>query len=346
MTEQTRDSILDLAELEEQLSEPSPGVIETMRRLEGDLILLGVGGKMGPTMARMAKRASETAGVERRVIGVSRFSAAGLEQQLQEHGIETIRCDLLDPKAVAALPDVQNVLYMVGMKFGTTGQEPLTWAMNVAVPALVAQRYAGANIVAMSTGNVCGMSSVSAGGAKEPDTLEPVGEYAMSALGRERIFEHYALAGDTPTALIRLYYAVEMRYGVPVDIAQRIWRGENIDLTMGYASIIWQGDANAHTLQAFGHVATPARAINVSGPAIVRIRDMAERLGQLMDRTPEFTGSETDTALVCNTSLSQRLFGKPRVALDTMYGWIADWVMRGGESLGKPTHFEDRDGKF
>mgnify|MGYP005862398443 CR=1 FL=1 len=346
MTTSLPDSIQDTAQLETLLSEPTPGVVEAMGRLEGDLMLLGAGGKMGPTMARMAKRASDAAGNARRVIAVSRFSAPGVAARLQEQGVEVRSCDLLDMEALNALPDVANIVYIAGMKFGTTGQEPLTWAMNTALPTLVSHRFPGVNLSAMSTGNVYGLSSVALGGAKETDPLDPVGEYAMSALGRERIFEYYAQQHHTPTAMIRLYYAVELRYGVPVDVARRIWEGASVDLSMGYASIIWQRDANAHTLQALEHTGVPARPINVSGSDIVRLRDLATCLGQHLDREPIFTGTESETALVCDTTQSQKRFGKPTVDLDTMCRWIADWVKHGRENLGKPTHFEDRQGKF
>jgi nucleoside-diphosphate-sugar epimerase len=340
------ESIRDIDQLDELLSEPTEGVIDTMRRMKGDLLILGVGGKMGPTLARMAKRASDIAGVDRRVIGVSRFSDDTLPRELESHGVETIRCDLLDPNAVRQLPDAPNVLYMVGLKFGTQNNQALTWAMNTVVPTVVAQRYAGANTVAMSTGNVYGLYDVTTGGARETDPLRPVGEYAMSAVGRERVFEFFANQYHTPTALIRLYYAVEMRYGVPVDIAQWVYNQQPINLSMGYASMIWQGDANAHTLQAFDHAATPARPINVAGPSIVNVRDLAERFGKRMGIEPIFQGEPENTALVCNTSQSQNLFGQPRIAVNLMVDWIADWVMRDQPRHGKPTHFENRIGDF
>lgn len=333
-------------QLDDALSAPPVRLVEMMRRIDGDLVILGVGGKMGPTLARMARRAADAAGKPRRIIGAARFSEAGLERQLQQCGVETIRCDLLDLDSLRRLPDAPNIVYLVGMKFGTTGREAQTWAINTAVPTLVSQRYRGVRMVALSSGNVYGLSSIARGGAKEADGLEPVGEYAMSAVGRERIFQHYAEAHSTPTAIIRLFYAFELRYGVPVDIAQKIVRGEAIDLAMGHASVIWQGDANAQALLALEHVATPARPINVSGPRIVRIRDVAQRLAARLGREPRFTGVEADSAIVCDTSLSQQLFGPPEVELDQALDWVADWVQRGGASLGKPTHFEDRRGRF
>src|SRR2546426_11108791 len=241
-------------QLEDLLSEPTPGVIETLGRLEGDLILLGVAGKMGPTLARMAKRASDLAKVQRRVVGVSRFSSREQETQLQAHGIETIRCDLLDEESIARLPEVLNVIYMVGFKFGATGQEATTWAMNSYLPGVICRKFRRSKIVAFSTGNVYGLTPVSGGGSRETDVPNPVGEYAMSALGRERVCEYFSRSLKIPMALIRLNYAAELRYGVLVDLAQRVWAEQPIDLAMGYFNTIWQGDANAMTLQAFGHV--------------------------------------------------------------------------------------------
>lgn len=350
-------TINDVDQLDDLLSTPTEAVIQTMARMQGDLIILGAGGKMGPTLARMAKRASDAAGVNRRVIAVSRFSDSALPQQLQSHGVETIPCDLLNPTAIAQLPDAPNILYMAGLKFGTQNNQPLTWAMNTIAPALVAQRYPGANTVAMSTGNVYGLSNIAAGGARETDTLQPVGEYAMSAVGRERVFEYYATQNSTPdkptpatpatpTAIIRLYYAVEMRYGVPVDIAQWVHQQKPIDLAMGHASLIWQGDANAHILQAFDQVSTPAQPINVAGPNIVSIRNIAQQLGAHMGVEPIFTGTEGPTALACNTSLSQKHFGQPAVSLDQLLKWIADWITHDKPRHNKATHFENRAGDF
>ncbi|MHC4997169.1 MAG: NAD-dependent epimerase/dehydratase family protein [Planctomycetota bacterium] len=339
-------SITDVVQLEDLLSEPTEGVIDTMRRMEGDLIMLGVGGKMGPTLARMARRASDAAGVDRRVIAVSRFADDALPRRLESNGIEAIRCDLLDTDAVRQLPDAPNVLYMVGLKFGTQENQALTWAMNTVVPSTVAQRYPGANTVAMSTGNVYGLVDIAAGGSRESDTLRPVGEYAMSAVGRERVFEFFARRHDTPTALIRLYYAVEMRYGVPVDIAEWVHARRSIDLSMGYTSLIWQGDANAYTLQSFDRVSNPAQPINVAGPSIVSVRAMAEGIGERMGIEPIFEGEEAPTALACDTSLARGWFGEPRVSLDQMLTWIADWVTRDMPRHGKPTHFENRVGDF
>lgn len=342
----TPQSIASVEALEDLLSQPTDGVIETLRRLEGDILVLGVAGKMGPTLARMARRASDAAGARRRVIGVARFSDARQQSVLQEHGVDTIRCDLLDETAVTALPDAPNIVFMAGMKFGSTGQEALTWAMNCYLPAIVCKRYPRSRIVAFSTGNVYGLTPVTGGGSLETDAPNPLGDYAMSCLGRERIFEHFSRRLGIPMAMIRLNYACELRYGVLVDIARRVWAGETVDVEMGHLNTIWQTDANAMTLQAFDHLASPPRVLNITGPERLSVRDMATKLGALMNKRVTFSGSESPTALLANAALAQRLFGPPRVSVEQMLQWIADWVMRGGASLGKPTHFESRDGKF
>jgi hypothetical protein len=339
-------SIPNVEALDDLLSEPTAGVVDTLGRLEGDLILLGVAGKMGPTLARMAKRASEAAGVRRRILGVARFSNASHEAELRAHGIETIRCDLLDPVQLAALPEVANVVYMTGMKFGSTGQEALTWAMNCYLPGMVSQKFRRSRIVAFSTGNVYGLTPVHLGGSRESDPLCPVGEYALSCLGRERIFEHFSRALNIPITLLRLNYATEMRYGVLVDLAQRIQAGQTIDLSMGHLNAIWQADANAMALQALDHVSSPPFVVNLAGPELLSVRRVSEQFGQLLNKTVTFRGSELPDALLNNGQLGHRLFGYPRVGVEQMVGWIADWVSRGGASLGKPTHFEVRDGRF
>lgn len=340
------DSIRDVDQLEDLLSEPTEGVVETFARLNGDLIVLGVAGKMGPTLARMARRASDAAGVARRIYGVARFTDAALSAQLERAGIEPIRADLLEPGALDRLPEVPNVLYLAAMKFGSTGQEARTWAMNCFLPGLVARRYPSSRIVAFSTGNVYGLVPVTSGGSKETDPPRPEGEYAMSCLGRERIFEYHSRENGTPTALIRLNYATEMRYGVLVDIAQRVQAGEPVDLSMGYLNAIWQGDANAMTLRAFDHVASPSAIFNVTGPETLRVLEVAERFGAILGRPVTFRGTEAPDALLNDARRTLDLFGPPRVVADRMIVWIADWVRRGGPSLDKPTHFESRDGRF
>ena len=338
-------TIDDIQKLEDLLSEPSPGALDVIRQLDGDLTILGVAGKMGPTLARMAKRASDEAGKPRRVIGVARFSNPAVATELQRHGIETIVADLLDPDQVARLPDAANVLWMGGMKFGTTGQEALTWAMNTYAPALICSKFRGSRIVAFSTGNVYGLSPVIRGGCLEGDPLNPVGEYSLSAVGRERIFEYFGRTFSIPMAILRLNYAVEMRYGVLVDLARKVFANEPIDVSMGYLNAIWQGDANAMALQAFGHLATPPCVLNITGP-ILSVRRVAESFAALFDKPVTIVGTEAPDALISNPRESHRLFGPPRIDADRMMQWIAAWVKRGGPSLDKPTHFESRDGKF
>ncbi len=332
--------------LESLLSEPTPHAIETLAKLDGDLILLGVAGKMGPTLARMAQRAFEAAGVTRRVIGVARFSEPGSEDRLKAMGIETIRCDLLDPAQVARLPEVRNVLAMFGMKFGSTGQESRTWAMNALAPAYVCERYRQSRIVAFSTGNVYGLTPVALGGSRETDSLTPTGEYAMSCVGRERIYEHHSRTCNIPMALLRLNYATEMRYGVMVDIATKVWNGETIDLSMGHFNAIWQADANAAALSAFAYLANPPTIWNLAGPETLSVQRVAEEFGTILGKPAHFKGTESADAFLSNAQLSHRLLGYPRASAAQMIAWIADWVSRGGATLGKPTHFEDRKGKY
>jgi nucleoside-diphosphate-sugar epimerase len=339
-------SIADTQHLEDLLSEPTERVIATLARLEGDIIVLGVNGKMGPTLARMARRASEAAGIRRRIIGVSRFSSGNLEAQLQEQAIETIRCDLLDTKQLEALPDAANVVTMVGMKFGSTGQEALTWAINSYLPGMICQKFGRSRIVAFSTGNVYGLTPVCLGGSLETDPPRPEGEYALSCVGRERIYEHFSRTLNIPMALLRLNYAVEMRYGVLVDLAHKVYTGQTVDLSMGNFNALWQGDANAMALSALGELANPPFVVNLAGPELLSVRRIAENFGQLFGKTVLFSGQEAPDALLSNGQMGHRLFGYPRVGVQQMVHWIADWVRRGGESLGKPTHFEERDGKF
>jgi nucleoside-diphosphate-sugar epimerase len=339
-------SIATVDDLEEALSRPSESAVAALGRLEGDLLVLGVNGKMGPTLARMAARASAAAGVQRRVIGVSRFTTGDLESRLRTHGIETIRCDLLDPDQLSGLPDAANVIVMAGMKFGSTGQEALTWAINCHVPSLICTRFRRARIVAFSTGNVYGMTPIARGGSLECDPLVPQGEYSQSCLGRERIYEHFSRTWNIPMALLRLNYATELRYGVLVDVAQKVLAGATVDLTMGACNSIWQADANAMALCAFEHVASPPFVVNIAGPEMLSIRRVAEEFGRLFGKEVRMSGSESPDAFLSNGQKGHRLFGYPRVAPQQMMHWIADWLQRGGPTFGKPTHFEVRDGKF
>lgn len=340
------DRIENVEHLEDLLSEPTEAAVQTLGALDGDLIVLGVAGKMGPSLARMAVRASERAGARRRVIGVARFSEAGIEARLRAYGIETIRCDLLDPAQLDALPDAPNVVFMTGMKFGATGQEGRTWAMNCWLPGMVCRKYSSSRIVVFSTGNVYGLTPVASGGAVESDPLRPVGEYAQSCVGRERLFDYFGRSNDIPMSVLRLNYAVEMRYGVLVDIAQRVRQGHPVDVTMGHVNALWQADANAMALASFAHVETPPTILNLAGPELLSVRRIAEEFAQRFRQPLAVTGTESSDALLSNAQRAHRLFGYPRVSSGQMILWIADWLERGGETLGKPTHFEVRHGQF
>lgn len=334
--------IADLAALEELMSRPSPELVRALAAAPGDILVLGVGGKMGPTLARMAKRADPA----RRVIGVARFSEPGLRENLEAHGVDCIAADLLSRDALASLPDAPNIVFMAGRKFGSTGSEWLTWAMNAHVPALVAERFARSRIVAFSTACVYPFASTGGPGASEdmPPTA-PSGEYANSCVARERLFQHFSHAHGTPGRLLRLSYAIDMRYGVLHDVAQKVLHREPIDLAMGDANVIWQGEANDWALRTLAHCTTPTTALNLSGPR-VRIRDVARALGERLGIAPVLQGREADTAWLVDCSEAFRLFGQPQVTLDRMLDWTADWVQRGGASLNKPTHYEARDGKY
>jgi nucleoside-diphosphate-sugar epimerase len=301
---------------------------------------------MGPTLARMTKRAFDAAGVSRRVIGVSRFSSPDVASQLESWGVETVRCELLDRDALAALPEAANVIFMAGMKFGSTGQESLTWAMNSFLPGMVCERYPASRIAAFSTGNVYGLAPVAGGGSVEAASPSPVGEYAMSCLGRERIFEHFSRANRTRTSILRLNYATELRYGVLVDIAQRVHAGDAVPLSMGYLNAIWQGDACAMSLQSLALASSPPFVVNIAGPELLSVRHVAEQFGERLGKPVRFEGRESADAILSNSKQAQDLFGPPRVDAEQMISWIADWVARGGATLAKPTHFEERSGRF
>lgn len=335
-----------IEQLDELLSEPSELAVDVMRQLDGDLVVLGVGGKMGPTLARMAKKASQRAGVERRVIGVSRFSDADARRKLEAWDVETIKADLLDEQAVGALPDAANVIFMTGMKFGATGNASMTWAMNTHVPAIAARRYARSRIAAFSTGNVYPLVPVTSGGSVEADPMQPLGEYAMSVLGRERIFEHFSRTASIPMSLIRLNYACELRYGVLVDLAQKVWAEQPVDVSMGMFNVVWQADANAMALCSLGSCGIPPYVLNVSGPEMLSVRRVCEQFAQRFAKPVKFVGEESAHALLNNGQMGHQCFGYPRVSALRMIDWIADWIKRGGETLGKPTKFEVRDGQF
>ena len=339
----TPDSVSDLESL---LSEPPPAVVEMMSRLEGDLLLLGVGGKMGPSMARMAQRAVEEAGTKQRVIGVSRFSDTQLRGQLESWGLETIACDLLDPQAVGELPLAQNVIYLAGFKFGASQDPGRLWAMNCLAPALVSRRYRDSRLVAFSTGNVYRAVGADSGGSLEEDATEPHGEYAMAALGRERIFQYFSETLDIPMALLRLNYAHDLRYGVFVDVAQDLLAGNPVDISTAHVNIIWLADANAMTLRALEHCQAPLQVINMTGPETLNVRTVTEQLAAIMGVPATFTGEEGPTALLSNATRGIQLLGAPAVSAEQVIHWTADWVVNGRPLLNKPTKFQVQDGKY
>jgi nucleoside-diphosphate-sugar epimerase len=333
-------------QLEDLLSEPSPADARAMAEMEGDLIILGVAGKMGPSLARRARRACELGGVSKRIIGVARFSERETRDSLESAGIETVTADLLAPHALPGLPDAPNILYMAARKFGSTGAEHLTWAMNTLLPALVAERYAASRIVAFSTGNVYPLVPVTTGGATEELPPDPVGEYAQSALGRERIFEFFSRRNQTPVMLLRLNYAVELRYGVLLDIGQKVFDRRPVDVGMGYVNVIWQGDANSVALRSFGLCQSPPAVLNLTGPEILAVRGIARAFGERFGVEPVFQGTEADTALLSDAARCRKLFGCPLVTVEQMIEWVAEWIRMGGATLAKLTHFETRDGRF
>lgn len=331
----------------EALSEPGEKLIEIMSQLDGDIMILGAGGKMGPTMSRMARRATDAAGIKRRIIGVSRFSNASELVNLQSKGVETLRGDLLDANFVRSLPEVANVLYLVGMKFGGAAGLAETWTSNVYVAGLIADHFSGSRIVAMSTGNVYGLSPVDPGtGSAEREAPNPMGEYAMSALGRERVFQHFSELRRIPMAIIRLNYATEFRYGILVDLAKQVYREEPISLDMGYFNVIWQRDACDIVLRSLAFAATPPVILNVTGAERLSCRHVCERFGEIFGREVRLAGTESPTALLSDARMAVQLFGPPKVSLDSMLSMTADWIERGGETWDKPTRFQVRDGKF
>lgn len=335
----------DENELDELLSRPSEQVVDALGRLPGDVVVLGASGKMGPSLTRMVKRASDTAGLPRRIFGVARFTEGG-QERLEAEGIETIRCDLLDEEQVMRLPDAENVVFMAGRKFGSTGDEGLTWAMNAWLPTLVCRRYRGSRIVAFSTGNIYGLVPVDGGGSRETDVPQPVGEYAMSCLARDRLFGYFSRKNGTPVAVVRLNYACDLRYGVLVDLAQKIIEEQPIDLAMGYFNTIWQRDANALALRALAHAATPPWIVNVTGVETLSVREVCQRLGILLDKPVHYVDSESSTALLSDASLAVEEFGPPAMPAEQLIEWVANWIARGGRTLDKPTHFESLSGKY
>ena len=331
------------SELDDLLSTPRAETNAALAECPGDVVILGAGGKMGPTLARMVRRAATDS---RRVIAVSRWSSTSAERALNDAGVETVACDLLDRAAVDKLPDAPNVIFMPGQKFGTTGAPAMTWGMNTLVPANCAERYRDARIVAFSTGNVYALTPVADGGSRETDQLSPVGEYAASCLGRERVFELYADRYKTRVAIVRLNYAIDLRYGVLVDLALKVWRGDEVAVAMGHVNVIWQGDANRIAIECLPHASAPPFVVNVTGNEMLSVRQLAERFGERFGKVVRFTGSEREDALLSNTSRMRDRFAPPAVTIDEMIERVADWVTHDGPLLGKPTKFEARDGKF
>ncbi|QNL49286.1 NAD(P)-dependent oxidoreductase [Olivibacter sp. SDN3] len=336
----------DLMQLSQQSYTPSEDLLQDITKIDGDILLLGVGGKMGPSMAKLAKQAIDHTGQQKRVIGVSRFSEPSAQKDLKAAGIETIAADLLDEKQLASLPDAKNVIFLAGQKFGTTGNESFTWAMNTYLPGRVAERYRDANIVAFSTGNVYPFSTVVRGGACETDVPEPIGEYGQSCLGRERLFQYFSTKYQIPTLIYRLNYAIDLHYGVLMEVAKMVQEQKSIDLSMGNVNVIWQADANEIALRSLLHCEVPAKILNITGPETVSVRWLANQFGLLFGKDPQFINEERPTALLSNAAQAHQLFGYPKVTLKQMISLTAEWLKDGKNTVRKPTHFQERTGKF
>jgi len=336
------DTIADITALDDLLCRPSQALIDDLGKVDGDILILGVAGKMGPTLAGLAKAAAP----ERRVIGVARFSEPGIKAWLEARGIEALNCDLLDEAAIRALPKLPNVIFMAGRKFGAEGDLSLTWAMNAYVPAMIAQAFSGSRTVAFSTGCVYPFVPVDGKGASETLAPDPPGEYAQSCVGRERMFEYFSRKYKTPGRLFRLNYAIDMRYGVLHDIATKVIREKPVDVSLGHVNFIWQGDASAQALRCLAHCDTPTSPINVSGHEILRVRDLAQKFGARFGRAPIIVGNEEPTAWLTDTSQAVKMFGLPIVDTERLIAWTADWIARAMPSLGKPTKYEVRDGRY
>jgi nucleoside-diphosphate-sugar epimerase len=336
------EAIRDIAALDELQCRPSQALMDDLRKVDGDIMILGVGGKMGPTLAGLAKAATP----DRKVIGVARFSEPGVKEWLEARGIETIHCDLLDEAAIKTLPKAPNIIFMAGRKFGAEGNLTLTWAMNAHVPALVAQAFPSSRIVAFSTGCVYPFVPVTGKGSDESMPPNPPGEYAQSCVGRERMFEYFSQQFRTPGRLFRLNYAIDMRYGVLQDIATKVLSGRAIDVSLGHVNFIWQGDAASQALRCLAHCDTPTSPINVSGHEILAVRDLAGEFGKLFGKAPVISGKEEPTAWLTDTSQAVKLFGLPIVGTAQLVQWTADWVLRAMPSLNKPTKYEVRDGRY
>ncbi len=339
-------TINSIEALENKLAEPSEELLADLARVDGDIMLLGVGGKMGPSMARLAVNAITKAGLSKKVIGVSRFSSGTLKQELEDMGVETISADLLDDAQLEALPEAKNIIYMAGNKFGTTGNEHFTWAMNAYLPGRVAEKFKHSRMVVFSTGNVYPLTPVGAGGATEEHAPSAIGEYGQSCLGRERVFEHFSHKYQIPMFIYRLNYAIDLRYGVLLELAKSVKAGKPIDVSMGHANVIWQGDANEIALRALNACSVPAVTMNVTGPETLSLRWVAQEFGRRLGADPVLIGEEAPTALLSNASKAMQTFGYPKVSVLQMIDWIAEWVLQDGATWNKPTHFQEREGRF
>jgi nucleoside-diphosphate-sugar epimerase len=340
------EKIVNEEQLEELLSQPSAEVIKMFSKIDGDIIFLGVSGKIGQSLARMARRACDEAGSKKRIVGVSLFESMEQQKKIEKSGIETIHGDLLDTKLISSLPTLRNVFFLAGMKFGSIDNLAMTWAINSYLPALVAEHFKQSRIVAFSTGCVYPLVPVESGGSVETDIPVAIGEYAQSCLGRERMFEYGSNKFKTEVALIRLNYSVEMRYGVLVDIALKVKNNQPVDLAMGYFNVIWQGDVNDFVLRSLGQTKSPAKVLNITGPEILSVRDVATEFGKLFGMKPVLVNKEAPTALLSNSNKAFDLYGKPKVPISQVIKWIAEWMKEEKGLLGKPTHFEVRDGKY
>lgn len=335
-----------MEQLEAKLAEPSEALIKDLARVDGDILILGVGGKMGPSLARLAKNAIREGGLNKRVIGVSRFSNEEARRELEDAGVETISCDLLNDDELKQLPHADNILYMAGNKFGTTGREHFTWGMNTYLPGRVAEKYKDSRIVVFSSGNIYPFMPIGSGGASESVSPEPLGEYAQSTLGRERIFEYHSHKNGTPMLFYRLNYAIDMRYGVLLEIAKSVNEQRAINISMGHANVIWQGDANTMALRCLTECTNPPSVMNITGPETMSIRWAAEEFAKRLGKEAILEGTESEIALLNNASKSHQRFGYPSVSLLQMIDWLAEWVQAGGATWNKPTHFQERKGKY
>lgn len=333
-------------ELEQFMAIPQAALIEDLKKLDGNFLLLGVGGKMGPTLSYLLKNALKELNSDQRVIGAARFSSPGLQEELEQNGIETIAVDLLDDEELKKLPREKNVIYMAGNKFGTKGNEHFTWAMNSYLPGRVAEHFVDSRIVVFSTGNVYPFLSIGSGGATEDVSPNPIGEYGQSSLGRERVFTYFSHKYATPMSIFRLNYAIDMRYGVLTEVAKAVWNEQPLDVTMGYVNVIWQGDANAYAIRSLLQASSPPVLINATGPETLSIRWIAQEFGKRMKKEPLIVGQEAESALLNNAGKAHQLFGYPSVSVLSMMDWIADWIMNDRELINKPTHFQEREGQY